>query len=40
MLLANTTAEHAAACIDRIAPLLGSHHLLPISDVEAARRQI
>jgi PII-like signaling protein len=38
MLLAVTTVEHATAFIDRIAPLLESHHLLLlISDVEVVR---
>jgi PII-like signaling protein len=38
MLLAITSAEHAAAFIDRLAPLLESHHLMLLSsDVEVVR---
>lgn len=38
MLLAITSAEHAEAFIDRMAPLLESHHLLLLSsDVEVVR---
>jgi hypothetical protein len=38
MLLAITSAEHADAFIDRMAPLLESHHLLLLSsDVEVVR---
>lgn len=38
MLLAVTSAEHAVAFIDRLAPLLESHHLLLLSsDVEVVR---
>ncbi|MEY2882364.1 MAG: hypothetical protein RL490_88 [Pseudomonadota bacterium] len=38
MLLAVTSAEHADAFIDRMAPLLESHHLLLLSsDVEVVR---
>jgi hypothetical protein len=38
MLLAITSAEHAAAFIDRLAPLLQSHHLMLLSsDVEVVR---
>ena len=38
MLLAITSQDHAAAFIDRLAPLLESHHLLLMSsDVEVVR---
>jgi hypothetical protein len=38
MLLAITSAEHADAFIDRMAPLLESHHLLLLSsDVQVVR---
>lgn len=38
MLLAITNAEHAAAFIDRLVPLLESHHLMLLSsDVEVVR---
>ena len=38
MLLAVTSAEHAVAFVDRLAPMLESHHLLLLSsDVEVVR---
>lgn len=38
MLLAITGADHAAAFVDRLAPLLESHHLmLLLSDVDVVR---
>ena len=38
MMLAITSADHAAAFIDRLAPLLESHHLMLLtSDVDVVR---